>query len=544
MARPRDSATLREAVRSSGFTPSTRDMDGLVELLGDPEEAVVRGSEQAIVRAASGGAADAVVRLLASLEQATPASRARGFRVVGQLAPRDEPSARALIAGLADTDARVQRAAAHALGRLRESDAAKEIASALLAKWDEVPELPLARAVAEALGKLGVAEARERLTATEGGDAELSRIASKSAAMLKRDASRGEESEVVGDVALDVDVELVLACRGGLEAIVRGELLERCPGARPVGPTILGSGEVRAHWRGAPSALMSMRTMLDFGFALPAERVQDEAAVEAACVRSLASETARQILEPLTRGAVRYRLEWEGKGHRRGATWRVVHALTALRPAWVNDPTSSTWNASVRVARGEVRVLLTPRRLADPRFLYRLGDVPAASHPTIAAALVRASGCRDDDVVWDPFVGSGSELVERAKAGPYRRLIGSDLDGGAIATARRNFEAAGVAGVILQLADATLHSPDGVTQILTNPPMGRRVARDGSLADLLDRFTDQAAKVLVPGGRLTWLSPLGGRTAARAEAIGLRVVLRQSVDMGGFHAELQHWQKP
>ena len=39
------------------------------------------------------------------------------------------------------------------------------------------------------------------------------------------------------------------------------------------------------------------------------------------------------------------------------------------------------------------------------------------------------------------------------------------------------------------------------------------------------------------------LTRVPGRTAARAESNGLRVVLRESVDMGGFHAELQAWEK-
>jgi 23S rRNA G2445 N2-methylase RlmL len=140
-------------------------------------------------------------------------------------------------------------------------------------------------------------------------------------------------------------------------------------------------------------------------------------------------------------------------------------------------------------------------------------------------------------------MGSGTELIERARVGPYRMLIGSDLDLDAVDVARRNAAAAGVDRLILQVADATSHRPAGVTRIITNPPMGRRVARDGSLGDLCDQFTDHAATVLSSGGRLTWLSPLGGRTAARAEANRLRVLCRRVVDMGGFFAELQVWLK-
>jgi 23S rRNA G2445 N2-methylase RlmL len=286
--------------------------------------------------------------------------------------------------------------------------------------------------------------------------------------------------------------------------------------------------------------------MLGFAFVLPPEPLGNPADETGASVRALTSETARRILETWTTGTIRYRLDWRGDGRGRAATWRVVHAVAehAAARAWINDPTESTWQLSLSIAGGAVHTLLTPRKLPDPRFVYRLRDVPAASHPTVAAALVRASRITADDVVWDPFVGSASELVERARAAPYRALIGSDLDPSALAASRTNVDAAGIKDVLLAHGDATSYVPDGVTRIITNPPMGRRVARDGSLAELLDRFTDHAAKVLAPGGRLTWLSPLAGRTAARAESNGLRVVLRETVDMGGFHAELQAWDKP
>jgi 23S rRNA G2445 N2-methylase RlmL len=543
MPKQRDAATLRESIRSSGFTPGTRDVDGLVELLGDEDEVVVRDAERALTRPGTGPTL--VPRLLAKLEGASPRARALGFRVVGRLAPTDAEAARALIVALADGDARVQRGAAHALGRLHESEGKSEIAAALLGAWDDAPELPLAKAIAEALGKLGVVAARDRLESVRDGDAELARIAAKALAMLGRDASRGEESTINGERAAELDVNVVFFCRPGLEAIVESEVRERCPSARSIRRGPPGSGRVMAVWRGAPSALFAVRTMLTFSFALPPEPLANAADEADACVRALTSDTARRILEAWTTGAVRYRLDWRGEGHGRAATWRVVHAVAehAGARAWINDPTASTWQFSLSVAEGALHVLLTPRKLPDPRFVYRIRDVPAASHPTVAAALVRASRLTADDVVWDPFVGSGSELVERARAAPYRALIGSDLDSEALAAARTNIDAAGIQDVTLAHGDATLYTPSGVTRIVTNPPMGRRVARDGSLAELLDRFTDHAAKVLAPGGRLTWLSPLAGRTAARAESNGLHVVLRETVDMGGFHAELQAWEK-
>ena len=538
MAKQRDSGTLREAVREPGFTPAMRDLGGLAALLEDTDEAVGEAAERAFARAASGGGA-VVPGLLERLDGLSASAQVRALRVIGGQKPQDVATAQRVIRALESSEPRVQRAAVHVLGRLHESDGAGAIASALLASWDSTPELPLARALAEAFGKLSVVDARGRLEQVLQGDPELARIAKKALTMLERDATRGVASSIRGETPGDFDVDVVLFCRQGLESFVIDEVLERCTSARSVRPSAR-PGEITARWRGAPADLLSVRTLLGVAFALPAERGD----IVPACVRALTAPASRRLLDVWTMGAVRYRIDWKGKGHRRGATWQLVDALRAAAPEWINDPTDSTWELSIATDGDEVRVSLVPRKLEDPRFLYRVRDVPAASHPTIAAALVRASRPDAGDVVWDPFVGSATELIERAIAGPCARLVGSDTSEDALAAARVNVAAWGKTGIVLDLGDATVHAPTGVTTIVTNPPMGRRVARDGSLAPLLDAVTDHAAQVLVPGGRLAWLSPLGARTAARAEAASLRVTRRQPVDLGGFTAELQVWEKP
>ena len=52
--------------------------------------------------------------------------------------------------------------------------------------------------------------------------------------------------------------------------------------------------------------------------------------------------------------------------------------------------------------------------------------------------------------------------------------------------------------------------PAGVTEIVTNPPMGRRVQR-GDVAPLLGEFLASAGALLQPGGRLVWISPFPRR---------------------------------
>ena len=104
-----------------------------------------------------------------------------------------------------------------------------------------------------------------------------------------------------------------------------------------------------------------------------------------------------------------------------------------------------------------------------------------------------------------------------------------------------NLESAGVKGARLAPGDATEYSPGAApTLIITNPPMGRRLARgEGALAALVDRFLHNVGRVLAPDGRLVWTSPMPRRTAERAREAGLRVESVQDVDMGGFTAQLQ-----
>ena len=126
----------------------------------------------------------------------------------------------------------------------------------------------------------------------------------------------------------------------------------------------------------------------------------------------------------------------------------------ADRPAVVR-PGAGVEQQPVRVVGGLVQLLdelalvigveearleaeLVPKGVADPRFAYRGRDVPAASHAPLAAAIAWLGGVREGDVVWDPFMGSGTELVERATRGPAAELVGTDLDPRALAAAEAN----------------------------------------------------------------------------------------------------------
>lgn len=533
---------LRRKLADPGYTPGRADLPLVVACFEADDEAILRDAERALLRAG----APAGPPLLARLVDAEPTLRARLTRALGRLAVGDPGLRRPLLARLEDTDPRTRRFAAVALGKLHGEGHAQDanpdapddvaIAAALLARARQETRPELLRSFAEALGKVGGPDALAWLAALESTDPELQRLRSRALLMLGRSLSRGtEEAAIDEQVVAGVAYAMQATCRPGLEDSLIASL---DPAWRP---RAAGPGRVALVSAGPLAAIVQARTLLTLGFPL-APVTCEAGALAPGLVGLLAGAEAQAIFETWSKGQVRYRLAWARGGHRRAVVWRVAEALAAVCPRMVNDPTASGWDVVVDDAGGLLRVELRPR-WNDTRFAYRVADVPAASHPTLAAAMAAVAGVRADDVVWDPFVGSGLELVERGRLGPYARLHGSDVDAKALAAAQANLAASGLVRWGLTQADATVLAPAGVTLIITNPPMGRRVHR-GDVSPLLTEFIAHAAAVLRPGGRLVWISPLPRATRPTAMQAGLRCTQTRTVDMGGFTGQLEVWVKP
>jgi 23S rRNA G2445 N2-methylase RlmL len=551
---------LDQALVAPGFTPRRSDVPALLDrVAGGAGSAAL--AERALVRVREPAVA-ALVDLMADLMAGQagalePAARARLLRLAGKLAAHEAGDAliACLSAGLSHSDERVRRAAATALGKVRDRDVAGVLAGALATE----PSTSVQRALIEALGKTGGADALAALDeitrlapspapAGAGTDAPapatshgLARAHTRARLMADRSARRAEPSAIDAERAPGRPVRVVVRCRAGLERFVLDELAPARPRPHADGP---GGARIELTLAEPLAWLFRSRTMLSFAFPLREQPVRppgDADALAAAVVTALTSTEARDVLAGYTRGPVRYRMAWAGGGKRRALIFRIAAAVSERRPALVNDPTQSLWDVVIHEAPGKVRVELGPR-VQDPRFAYRRADVPASSHPTVAAALARVAGVQPGDVVWDPFVGSGLELCERALLGPYRTLIGSDRDPAALAAASENLGAAGVPDErrILVTGDAVTFTPSArPTLIITNPPLGRRVERTRALPALLERFVEHAASLLAPRGRLVWISPFPGRTLAVARRCGLTQTLAQDVDLGGFTAGLQ-----
>jgi len=509
-----------------GFTPGAKHLRKLFSALSGAEREDARKLERTLGRAGEAAGRVALERLAV----ADARERARLYAVLGRVASASAAAEfrNALLAGLSDSDERARRVASQSLGKLAVPEAAERV----LERWPEASTLER-RSLAEALGKSGNQAALALLHGERATDPELSRIIERARLMLERDIGRSAPSSIALEQALGAPQTVIAHCRSGLSWVLAEE-------ARSLGAaTVVGPDRIRLSHRGSFSELLRLRTALGFGVEIPLPGSnQDSLAVRV--VGALEHPDAERAVRAWTSGRARFRLAFAEGGHQRDKVWRLAAAI-AERISWFhNDTQESLWEVVIDTRRGTLE--LCPRRFQDPRFSYRTEDVPAASHPTLAAALARVAGARAEDIVWDPFVGSGLELIERGLLGPFRELHGSDLEGAALAAARANAERAKLR-LRLSQGDARSHRVKHVSLIISNPPMGRRVTRDGNLGPLLDAFLANAASALVPGGRLVWLSPFSDRTAATARRLGLKVTRHEPVDLGGFPAELQRFDR-
>ncbi len=362
----------------------------------------------------------------------------------------------------------------------------------------------------------------------------LSKEFDKALVIARREATPTINSSGGDEAALVRAADVALFCRAGLEDFILKPLRSQRLNARQA-----GKGLVLVHFghdagRGgqSPFALLhSIRFWHDAGFVfpfLPSSSLDD--------IAGLISQRLAPLMAPF---GARVRFDWQAS---RSVNWDMAGKLERLGSKLVNAPRDADWDLMIDTMAG--RIVARPKSWFDHRFAYRVGDVPASSHAPLAAALAEIASPRGGEVVWDPFCGAGTELIEAALLQPGAIFWGSDLDPAAIEVAKVNAGKAlpaEVAGLFKWLVGdfRSVAAPELVDVILTNPPLGRRVAAGEALA-MADELIYVSAKRLRPGtGRLVWVAPDAGRAALAAARVGLKVARTMRVDLGGFDGEVQ-----
>lgn len=239
--------------------------------------------------------------------------------------------------------------------------------------------------------------------------------------------------------------------------------------------------------------------------------------------------------------------------HTGGVRQRVVQGLAErlgvapVLAAAETDDDEATPDAATRVVvrLDHDRCTVSVDSSGDPlhRRGYRLALARAPLRPTLAAGILRAAGWTPREPLFDPMCGSGTLLLEAARAacaipaGGDREFLftrwpglagadalaaarrdlspetaapaaiaGSDRDPGAIAAARANAVRARVAAAVrLDLRPlSACEPPPGRGLVLSNPPYGVRVGKRGPLRDLYAQL-GHVLRARCPGWRVALL---------------------------------------
>jgi hypothetical protein len=431
---------------------------------------------------------------------------------------------------LQDQDEKIRRYAMAALPKIG-AEAADEEALINLLRKANPPEREK-KFLARALDKIG-------------GKATLEiadQLSGQTALKVKASVAREERpSEILLDQAVEIFSGLRIHLRGrrGLEGFVRKELESTMParGLFEFRSSQLGLVEIAPRGPFRLSDLLTLRCFGTPAFVLGTIPKLDSTEMAAL----ITAPSARALLQGLTKGSIRYRLEFPSLGHQRGLVRDIANRAYALCPDLLNDARSAPWAVEIHPHRGRFAVELRPRFSPDPRFAYRRLDVPAASHPPLAACMARLAGSTGDDVVWDPFCGSGLELIERGFLGGVSKLLGSDRSAEAIDVAKCNLAASG-----LRVTSDFFHgdfrnanlAPGSISQIISNPPMGRRVPI-ADLQGLIRDLFETAAGVLQSGGVLVFANPL----SLRPSDARLKLDSTHRIDLGGFDVHIEKFIK-
>ena len=446
-----------------------------------------------------------------------------------------------LVRLLQDSSEKVRRYAMTALPKLGAGPGEEEALLALLRTTTVEREKKF---LSQALEKIG---GPATLSAVAGGRGVFPQTEQKVKASLAR-SERPSAIRMDRPLSDFTHLRIHLRCRKGLEEIVRDEVKESIAehGKFRIVDTQSGLVAIRPVAPFSLADLYTLRCFATVGFFLGHFRSSDPTGSVDALASMMTSPLSRSVLAAFTEGSIRYRLEFVSRGHQRGAVRLLANRAYSMCPDILNDPRRAPWSMDLLPTGHGITVELRPKLTPDPRFTYREADIRAASHPPLAACMARLAGRVEHEIVWDPFCGSGLELIERARLGGVEYVYGTDLNPNAIAISRTNFAAAGVKGFQLNLACGDFRDytrveglgPKSVTLMVTNPPMGRRI-RVSNLRGLLRDLFAVAAAVLKPGGRLIFANPM------RIEPLdpSLRLEYRKVIDLGGFNCRLEMYRK-
>jgi len=262
-------------------------------------------------------------------------------------------------------------------------------------------------------------------------------------------------------------------------------------------------------------------------------------------VRSTDFETALRLHKQAHRSKGKKRLTFRvvssklGRHNfRRVDVQKAVESAITGRYGWKMDLQNPT--LEVRIDLEEDEALLGLRLTGEMmrRRAYKIVHLPASLKPTVAYCMVLLSEPARADVFVDPMCGAGTIPVERSLAGPYRRIIGGDVEESVVRSARGNVDASrrSVDLAVWDVSAVPLQDRT-VDKVVCNLPFGKQIGSRSANRALYSGFLREMVRILKPGGRAVLLT---SERELMNELIGpypsVNLMRRLKIDLLGIRA--------
>lgn len=211
--------------------------------------------------------------------------------------------------------------------------------------------------------------------------------------------------------------------------------------------------------------------------------------------------------------------------------WALRDRISA-QLGWRNDP--DDWHVNVtrrgHLLLGQVGALHRSRRFPPMRRL------PASTNPVVAALLIHLLQPDSGDLVYDPFCGSGTLLVEAAAHDQGLALLGSDMSPAALAAAVANRRLFPMGHLFRADAVRLPMATDSVDRVAANLPFGKRIGSHAANTRLYPFFLRELSRVLRADGRAVLLTEEKNLFRRSLDAThGMRQLREVKLASGGLH---------
>ena len=152
------------------------------------------------------------------------------------------------------------------------------------------------------------------------------------------------------------------------------------------------------------------------------------------------------------------------------------------------------------------KIFEPPRAFLKRKMSSRPFTHPSAMTPKLARVIVNLARTKTENLVLDPFCGTGSILVEAGSIGC--RILGSDISSEMLKGTKRNLRYFGILWEGLVTSEAR-HLPfANISHIVTDPPYGRASSTRGiSTKKIVSDFLAEALEILPIGGYISIVLP-------------------------------------